>query len=152
MAALAGVRIFAAMHIFLFHLKQAHDGGLLRFPLLAQLPAPLANVIGRGHVSTGFFFQLSGFLLAYAYLGPAGRPRSSAVEFWKGRFVRLYPLYFLSLLLLLPAPAVLPFTAKNPTPSQITMGVSTSLSLTQAWFPDYALWSGPAHTKPLRQQ
>jgi peptidoglycan/LPS O-acetylase OafA/YrhL len=138
--ALTGVRIFAALHIYFFHLKQAHDAGLLRFPLLAQLPGPLANLIGRGYVSTGFFFELSGFLLAYAYLKPKGRPQVSASVFWKGRFVRLYPLYFLSLLLLVPAPALLPFTAKNPTPLETIVGVSTSLTLTQAWFPAYAIW------------
>jgi peptidoglycan/LPS O-acetylase OafA/YrhL len=34
----------------------------------------------------------------------------------------------------------LPFTAKNPTPLEIAVGVSTSLTLIQAWFPTYALW------------
>ncbi len=33
--ALAGVRIFAALHIYFFHLKQAHDAGLLRFPAIS---------------------------------------------------------------------------------------------------------------------
>jgi peptidoglycan/LPS O-acetylase OafA/YrhL len=140
LAALTGVRIFAALHIYFFHLKQAHDAGLLRFSILSQLPVPLTNLIGRGYVSTGFFFELSGFLLAYAYLKPAGRPQASAMTFWKGRFVRLYPLYLLSLILLVPAPALLPFTTKNPTPLEITIGVSTSLTLTQAWLPAYALW------------
>ena len=138
--ALTGVRIFAALHIYFFHLKQAHDAGLLRFPLFSQLPAPVANLIGRGYVSTGFFFELSGFLLAYACLKPSGALHAAPAAFWKARFARLYPLYFLSLVLLAPAPALLPFTAKNPTPLEITVGVSTSLTLTQAWFPRYALW------------
>jgi peptidoglycan/LPS O-acetylase OafA/YrhL len=138
--ALAGVRIFAALQIYLFHLKQAHDAGVLRFPLLSQFPIPVTNLIGRGYVSTGFFFQLSGFLLAYAYLKPPGPTKLSDLAFWKGRFVRLYPLYFLSLLLLVPAPALLPFTARNPTPLEITFGMATSLTLTQAWFPAFALW------------
>jgi peptidoglycan/LPS O-acetylase OafA/YrhL len=97
--ALTGVRIFAALHIYFFHLKQANDAGLLKFPLISQLPTPLANLIGRGYISTGFFFALSGFLLAYAYLKPTGRPASAPATFWKGRFWRLYPLYLLSLLL-----------------------------------------------------
>jgi len=138
--ALTGVRIFAALHIYFFHLKQAHDAGVLRFPVLDRLPSPVANLLGRGYVSTGFFFQLSGFLLAYAYLDPSGRLKTSAREFWRGRFLRLDPLYALSLLLLVPAPALLPFTAKHPTPLEVAAGVTTSLTLTQAWFPSLALW------------
>jgi peptidoglycan/LPS O-acetylase OafA/YrhL len=138
--ALTGVRIFAALHIYFFHLKQAHDAGVLQFPLFSQLSVPLTNLISRGFVSTGFFFQLSGFPLAYAYLKPTGLPQSSAVSFWKGRFIRLYPLYFLSLVLLAPAPALLPFTSKNPTPFELAIGASTSLALIQAWIPAYALW------------
>ncbi len=138
--ALAGVRIFAALHIYFFHLKQAHDAGLLRFSAISALPAPLASLIGRGHVSTGLFFQLSGFLLAYAYLDSSGRPKTTDWTFWRGRFVRLYPLYFLSLLLLVPAPALLPFTAKHPSTAEVAGGVLSSLTLTQAWFPAFALW------------
>jgi peptidoglycan/LPS O-acetylase OafA/YrhL len=63
--ALTGVRIFAALHIYVFHLKQTHDGGLLRFPIFSQLAAPVANLLSRGHVSTGFFFELSGLLQAF---------------------------------------------------------------------------------------
>jgi peptidoglycan/LPS O-acetylase OafA/YrhL len=138
--ALTGVRIFAALHIYLFHLKQAHDAGVLTFPVLDRLPAPMANLVGRGYVSTGFFFQLSGFLLAYAYLDQSGQLKTSAREFWKGRFLRLYPLYFLSLLLLVPAPALLSFTATHPAPLELAAGVTASLTLTQAWFPSLALW------------
>ena len=140
LAGLTGVRIFAALHIYLFHLKQAHNAGLLTFPALAALSPPLARLVGRGHISTGFFFQLSGFLMAYAYLDRSGRLKTSARSFWRARFLRLYPLYFLSLLLLAPAPALLPFTAKHPTTLDIVGGVSTSLTLTQAWFPSFALW------------
>ena len=77
------------------------------FRLFSQLSVPFTNVISRGFVSTGFFFQLSGFLLAYAYLKPTGRPQLSAVSFWKGRFVRLYPLYFVSLVMLAPCTGAL---------------------------------------------
>ncbi|WP_165226606.1 acyltransferase family protein [Aquisphaera insulae] len=138
--ALSGVRIFAAVHIYLFHVKQAHDAGLLTFGVLEALPGPLARLMGRGYISTGFFFELSGFLMAYAYLDPGGRLRCPAKQFWKGRFARLYPLYFLSLILLVPAPALLPFTAKHPTPLELAGGVSASLALVQAWFPPFALW------------
>ena len=145
LAALSGIRIVAAMHIYLFHLKQAHDAGLLTFRAFGLLPAPLAWLLARGCVSTGFFFVLSGFLLAYAYLDADGQPKVADRAFWKGRFRRLYPLYFVSLLLLLPAPALLPITPKHLSPAETLGGVATSLTLTQAWFPPFALfWNAPA--------
>ena len=151
--AMAGIRVFAAVHIYLFHVKQAHDAGLLTFSALSALPVPLANLMGRGYISTGFFFELSGFLLAYACLDSAGRLKQGLGEFWRRRFLRLYPLYFLSLLLLIPAPALLPFTARNPTPLEVVGGVATSLTLTQAWFPAFALWwNAPAWASPPLQR
>ncbi len=118
---------------------------MLTFSVLSALPAPIANVISRGYISTGLFFELSGFLLAYAYLDSSGRLKTSDLAFWKSRFARVYPLYFLSLLLLVPAPALLPFTARHPTPLEVVGGATTSLTLTQAWFPSFALfWNAPA--------
>lgn len=143
--ALSGIRIVAAIHIYLFHLKQAHDAGVLTFRAFDSLPAPLARLLSRGCVSTGFFFVLSGFLLAYAYLDSNGQPKVRDRSFWKGRFRRLYPLYFLSLLLLIPAPALLPITPKQLSIAETISGMVTSLTLTQAWFPAFALfWNAPA--------
>jgi peptidoglycan/LPS O-acetylase OafA/YrhL len=143
--ALNGLRVVAALHIYLFHLMQAHQAGLLTFGLLDALPTPLVRLVARGFVSTGLFFQLSGFLLAYAYLGPEGRPKVADRPFWRGRFVRLYPLYFLSLILLIPAPALLPITPRAMTPVQALGNVATNLTLTQAWFPPFAIaWNAPA--------
>ena len=133
------------MHIYLFHLKQAHDAGILTFRAFDAMPVGLARLLTRGCVSTGFFFVLSGFLLAYAYLDVDGLPKVPDRTFWKGRFRRLYPLYFVSLLLLLPAPALLPITPKHLAPAETIGGIVTSLTLTQAWFPAFALfWNAPA--------
>lgn len=145
LASLSGIRIVAALHIYLFHLKQAHDAGLLTFRAFGMLPAPLAWLLARGCVSTGFFFVLSGFLMAYANLDADGLPKVADRAFWMGRFRRLYPLYLVSLLLLLPAPALLPITPKHLSPVETLGGVATSLTLTQAWFPAFALfWNAPA--------
>ena len=102
--ALAGVRIFAALHIY-FPCEAGSRLGPAEF--LRDLgTAGTAGELGRpGACLDGPFFQLSGFLLAYAYLDSSGRPKTTDWTFWRGRFVRLYPLYFLSLLLLVPAPA-----------------------------------------------
>ena len=46
-----------------------------------------------------YFILLSGFVLAYNH-GPRARAgKLSKVRFWKSRFTRIYPIYFLSLLL-----------------------------------------------------
>jgi len=143
--ALAGVRVVVALHIYFFHIMQAHRAGLLTFELLDGLPAPLARLLERGFISTGLFFQLSGLLLAYAYLNAEGRPKVSDRSFWWGRFMRLYPLYFLSLLLLVPAPALLPITAKPASMGSLLGMAATNLTLTQAWFPTFAIaWNAPA--------
>ena len=103
--------------------------------------AGTAGELGRpGACLDGPFLSTFGFLLAYAYLDSSGRPKTTDWTFWRGRFVRLYPLYFLSLLLLVPAPALLPFTAKHSTTAEVAGGVLSSLTLTQAWFPAFALW------------
>jgi peptidoglycan/LPS O-acetylase OafA/YrhL len=142
---LSGLRLWLALHIYVFHIMQAHQAGLLKFAILDALPSQFGRLLQRGFVSTGMFFQLSGLLLAYAYLDASGRPRVADREFWWNRFIRLYPLYFLSLVLLVPAPALLPITARPTSAGSLVGMVLTNLTLTQAWFPAYAIaWNAPA--------
>lgn len=144
--ALTGIRFFAALHLFLFHVKQAHDVGFLRFPLLDRLPGPIAAFLDVGYISTGLFFILSGFVLAYVYLDDDGRLQTTAREFVTKRLRRLYPLYFVSLLLLAPAPMLLPKITNDLVPQQNLFAVvAANLTLTQSWFPNLALsWNAPA--------
>ncbi|MDR3621670.1 MAG: acyltransferase [Paludisphaera borealis] len=145
LTAISGLRLVACLHIYIFHIMQAHRAGLMTFEILDRLPTPAARILSQGFISTGVFFQLSGFLLAYAYLRPDGRPKVSDRAFWVGRVFRLYPLYLLSLILLAPAPALLPITAKPTTPGDMAAMVATNLTLLQSWFPSYAIaWNAPA--------
>jgi len=58
---------------------------------------PLYPVIDSAYVFVGFFFLLSGFVLAYNY---ADRQTPlNKLEFWRARFARVYPVYLLSLVL-----------------------------------------------------
>jgi peptidoglycan/LPS O-acetylase OafA/YrhL len=61
-------------------------------------------VIPRAYLAVDFFFFLSGFIMQYTY---AGRLASgwSPFSFLRARFVRLYPIYFLAMLVAA-APAV----------------------------------------------
>jgi peptidoglycan/LPS O-acetylase OafA/YrhL len=44
------------------------------------------------------FFILSGFILAYTYDGQI-EGKTNRLHFWEARFARIYPVYFLSLVL-----------------------------------------------------
>ncbi len=80
--ALTGVRTLLALNIVFFHFTPPHMHYL--YP-----------VIDNGYVFVGFFFLLSGYILAYNY---ADRPQALVKrDFWLARFARLYPIYLLSL-------------------------------------------------------
>jgi peptidoglycan/LPS O-acetylase OafA/YrhL len=88
---LTTVRFFAAVWVVALHTGVHHRESLNSF---------CRNILGAGYVGVSFFFLLSGFILAYNYLGtisPGGRGR-----FWIARFARIYPVYFAGLLLSLP--------------------------------------------------
>lgn len=79
--ALTGLRTLLALSIVFFHFTPPHMQAL--YP-----------IFDNGFVFVGFFFLLSGYILAYNY---ADRPDLSKREFWVARFSRLYPVYLLAL-------------------------------------------------------
>jgi peptidoglycan/LPS O-acetylase OafA/YrhL len=121
--ALTGVRFFAAFYVVLFH----------ALPWLSAhftLPDPLRTFLSNGYLAVALFFLLSGFILAYTYEGHVDGPRNWA-KFWEARFARIYPVYFLSLLL------ALPFQ------SHLTLASSFSVvAMVQAWNPLHPEWTG----------
>jgi peptidoglycan/LPS O-acetylase OafA/YrhL len=80
--ALTGLRALLALGILFFHFTPPH----------MQLLYP---VIDSAYVFVGFFFLLSGYVLAYNY-GDRPTPLIKR-EFWRARFARVYPVYLLSL-------------------------------------------------------
>ncbi len=111
--AIDGLRFVAAVAIYLFHLQQAHAAGVMRFDAIDQLPWPIRNLLSHGHVATGCFFVLSGFLLTYVYTNDKGVLKTSVARFMANRWIGLYPIYLLSLLLIAPLPALLPIAPKD---------------------------------------
>ncbi|MFN9371758.1 MAG: acyltransferase family protein [Planctomycetaceae bacterium] len=115
--------------------------------LYAVLPPPLTRHVQRGYLSTGLFFMLSGFVLAYLYLDRDGGQTVSNREFWLNRIARLYPLHLTLLVLLIPmAIGMLSFMPSNslwkiPVSKPVFGVVSGLLSvfLVQAWCPEAAL-------------
>src|SRR5665213_808430 len=66
----------------------------------SKVPIPVGP-FRESYLAVDFFFALSGFVLAHAY-GDRLRGGMSATRFMTIRLIRLYPLYFLALLISLP--------------------------------------------------
>jgi peptidoglycan/LPS O-acetylase OafA/YrhL len=80
-------------------------------------------------MGVSFFFILSGFILAYSYLGQLRLGREKR-RFWEARFSRIYPVYLLSLLI------------DWPFRGQMTVGSSLAvLTATQTWNPAKVFWA-----------
>jgi len=85
--ALTGLRCFAAINIVFFHFSNPKWFGFL------------APVVNAGFISVSYFILLSGFVLAYNYADRARLGELDRKRFWEARFTRIYPIYFLSLVL-----------------------------------------------------
>ena len=90
---LTSVRFFAALIVILYH----YDAELKPY-----LPSLVWNFINHGYVGVSFFFVLSGFILAANYYDRLLDKTVSKSDFWWARFSRIYPLYILSILVVLP--------------------------------------------------
>ena len=84
---MTGLRCFAAINIVFFHFSNPQWFGFL------------APVVNAGFISVSYFILLSGFVLAYNYAERARNGELDRKRFWEARFTRIYPIYFLSLLL-----------------------------------------------------
>jgi peptidoglycan/LPS O-acetylase OafA/YrhL len=151
MQALTGVRFFAIMHIFCFHLwviynmqKEPQFKTLLSD--MGQLPRVWQTFLANGWMSTSFFFLLSGFILAYIYWAPDGRLATSKKKFWLLRITRIYPIHIILVLLTIALTAGYQISQGASVPLLISSALAT-LSLTQAWNPHWVpLWSWPTWT------
>lgn len=133
---LTGLRFFAALHVVVFHFGGEWFGGA---------PAWLRAIYTSGYCSVGLFFLLSGFVLAYNYLGPGGQLTTEARNFWSARLARIYPVYLLALVLM--APKIIPGSVAVNSGLMATVkllvGGLSSLLLVQAWLPPASLYWNP---------
>lgn len=151
LSALSGIRFFAVLHIFCFHLwtiysqeKPPGMENLLRD--MGNMPETLLTYLANGWMSTSFFFLLSGFILAYLYWGEDGNLTISKKKFWLTRAIRIYPIHiFLVLIAFLTMTSYHLSQGANPL-MLVASGIAT-LTLTQAWYPDFVpVWSWPTWT------
>jgi peptidoglycan/LPS O-acetylase OafA/YrhL len=130
---LTSARFFAAMLVVVFHGAQ-----LLPEATRRAFPGPIANVVATGYIAVSFFFVLSGFVLAYTYLDAPIVPR----KFLVSRIARIYPVYFLALVLWGAVRSFAPDDGQT-TESLVLSGV-LNVTMLQAWFAKAALsWNYP---------
>ena len=105
------------------------------------MPAPLRALLGCGYAAVGLFFVLSGFILTYVHAS-RGDIGLDARRFYVSRFARLYPVYALGVLLVVPIMVV--HVAKVGGVRDALASFAEVSTLTQAWFPAHALsWNSP---------
>jgi len=131
--AVNGLRFFAAAHVMLEHTVHAR-----------VLPAPVLAAVGAGYTSATLLLVLSGFILVYVYSDGDGRMTVPRREFWAARLSRIYPLFVLSQLL------VLPLWMRTHGWGETWFPLAVGVSGTQAWFPSLAhVLNTPAWTISL---
>jgi peptidoglycan/LPS O-acetylase OafA/YrhL len=130
--ALTGLRCFAAVNIVFFHFSNPEWFGWL------------APVVNAGYASVSYFILLSGFVLGYNYNARARAGEFDTIRFYKARFTRLYPIYFLSLLL---AWRIVPEEWGAHTHGMFWTGMVLTPLLLQGWIPSIATFlNTPAWT------
>jgi peptidoglycan/LPS O-acetylase OafA/YrhL len=128
---LTGLRFFLATAVVVFHYGEQ---------LAPRLPWPVRNVLGSGFLAVDVFFLLSGFVMAYNYLGDGGL-RGTAGGFWRARAARILPVYWIGMLLF--TPLAIARLWHGDAAAFGAAFVSAAL-LVQAWIPSLAaVWNPP---------
>ncbi len=135
---LTSLRFFAALYVVFFHTL------VFVFAGAKDLSTVHGRILELGYISVGFFFTLSGYILAVSYL-----PRNvSKGKFWRARFARIYPLFFLTLLM--DCPPYLIGAARqvgyHSAFRDLLKGIFENMLFLQAWVPsvaaiDFPNWS-----------
>lgn len=130
---LTGLRFFLAFWVVIFH--QAGPDGYVG-SLVDQFPTPIFCLLRTGYVAVGVFFVLSGFVLSYTYSLETLWSGPRLIRFAIARLSRLYPVYCLGLLLMVPFVSL-----AGAGPKLVAL---INLGLLQSWFPMLAVsWNTP---------
>lgn len=96
--ALTGLRFVLAIWVMLHHIT---GSGMMLEGWAQSLPSALYTIIRGGYLAVGTFFVLSGFVLGRRYAGSTW-DRKSLGRYAVSRVARVYPVYALSLAVVLP--------------------------------------------------
>jgi peptidoglycan/LPS O-acetylase OafA/YrhL len=136
---LTTLRFFAAAEVVAFHVAQTRPGW-------ARPADFLSGLLSGGYAAVIFFFVLSGFILAYVHTGESERSACNvkATRFWRLRFARIAPAYYLGLLLALPI--LTQVVAQSEASGwAAAFGMASVVLFVQAWWPAYTtFWNFPA--------
>jgi peptidoglycan/LPS O-acetylase OafA/YrhL len=138
--ALNGLRFFAALAVVCYHYGRMTTG-------FTNVPMFLQNIASAGPIALGFFYILSGFVLAHAHADRNLQTKEARRSFWFHRFARLYPVYLLAFLLFLPM--AYEKYLRHPAPDihgarTFVLGGALNLLAVQAWTPLSQSWNGPS--------
>ena len=137
--ALNGLRFLAALAVVFFHFAPKVDD-------YGSAPYILRKLINEGPAAVGFFFVLSGFVLASRYLQNDQRVETSRKFYW-ARFTRLYPAYLVGFLLFAPIAVqkyLLHPASGAPVPQTFALSGLLYCLMLQAWTPLAQAWNGPS--------
>lgn len=132
---LTTLRFFAAAEVVVYHEAPRIENNFLR------------GLGSAGYEAVTFFFVLSGFILTYVYSGRSelGCLNTPTRKFWKARFARISPGYFLGLLLALPHWVYSALISRMISFPDFVLGLALVPILQQAWWPPAAMaWNAPA--------
>lgn len=117
-------RFIAAITVVFFHYGQSV------FP--ASIPFLFENVTA-GPIAVGYFYVLSGFIMAIAYYQVDTNQRGdfNKTKYWVARFARIYPVYLVALLVIA--------AAKFKSLGQDWETLPLHLLLLQSWIPGYPI-------------
>ncbi|HTA79178.1 MAG TPA: acyltransferase [Terracidiphilus sp.] len=122
-SSLNGLRCLAALAVVAFHFMPVTKG------------TKLDALVACGPAAVGFFFLLSGFVLAHRHPSTPNK-----ADFYWARFVRIYPMYLLAFLLFLP----LAIQKYHATPHLLPVAAALNLFMVQSWTPLSQSWNGPS--------
>jgi peptidoglycan/LPS O-acetylase OafA/YrhL len=113
------------------------------FHFTPPLPGVLRPLVDNAFTFVGFFFLISGFILAYNY---ADRPVLDQRRFYVARFSRVYPVYLLVLILSVP---FLRFEWQAHSHADFLTGLVLTPFALQGWSPTLAtFWNTVGWTLP----
>jgi len=96
LSSLTGIRFYAALGVFLYHVPSFIPG--------MKAFGGSGVLFNLGDLGVSFFFVLSGFILTYNYANVfrEGVPSAGYKRFLWDRLTKIYPVHFLTLLIVLP--------------------------------------------------
>jgi peptidoglycan/LPS O-acetylase OafA/YrhL len=113
-------RFLAAISIIIYHF------GMDLFPFRTEA---ISFLFKQANLGVSYFFILSGFVMIIAY---GGKGRIDPKKYYVTRLARIYPIYFISLIML-----VIYYIIRHKEIDPVAFGMN--LFAIQSWFPSYAL-------------